>query len=165
MVDPHLTTPLTRSTRNQHSNCDPIFAELLYHFRQPCVLYGCPCPRPSVGRIQILDPTFTTLSKRSTGNQHSNCGPVFAMCLHRFRQLCVFFWCPTATFAPISGIQSEDPSLTTLISYSTRHQHSSCGPIFAKPLYRFSQLCVFFWCPTTSFTIVPISKIQIVDPP
>jgi hypothetical protein len=58
-------------------------------------------PLLPIGKIQFADPSLTILCIRSTGNQRSNCDPVVAMFLYRFRQFCVFRWCPF----PISPLE------------------------------------------------------------
>jgi hypothetical protein len=105
-----------------------------------------------------------TLSIHSTGNQRSNCDPIVAMFLHRFGQLSVFFWCPRNRLHSVVGrIQGFGPLLITLSNRSTGNHRSSCDPIVAMFLYRFGELSVFFWCPSTRLLTL-VGRIQSVGP-
>jgi hypothetical protein len=145
-LDPMVTTLCIRSTGKQRSNCYPVVAVYLDPFRQLCVFRLCPLSLIYIGNTQYVDSSFTTLIIRSTGNKFSNRDPVVAMFLYRFRQLCVFRWCPIA-LPPIGRIQCADPSFTTLFIRSTGNKFSKCGQIFAMFLDRFRKLCVLFWFP------------------
>jgi hypothetical protein len=112
--------------------------------------------------ILILEPSFTILNIRSTGNQRCNCDPMFAMFLHRFRQLCVFFCCPFTHFLLIATIRYVGPSSFTLIIRSIGNLRSNGDPIVAMILHRLRQFCVFFWFP---FTLLPdFGRIQRMGP-
>lgn len=78
------TILLIRSTRKQLSNCGPIFAMFPYCLFQLCVFFWWPFTRLlRIGRIHV-EASLTILIICSTGNQRSNCGPLFAMFLYRF---------------------------------------------------------------------------------
>jgi hypothetical protein len=150
--NPSLTTLYTCSTRNQRSHCDPIAAVILYCISQLCVVFH--------GPATLVDPSITTLPSPSTRKQRCNFGPIVDVFLDRFHQLCVFFRCPF-TLRPVDvGVQTPQPSLTTLVIRSTRNHGGNCDPLLSLFLYRFSQFCVFFHCP---FACVDVG-VQTLDP-
>jgi hypothetical protein len=102
--------------------------------------------------IQSVDPSVTTLVIRSTGNQLSNCDPIAAMFLYRFRQFWDFCRCSFSLF-PLGKIQWADPSSTPLFMRSTLNQLSNYYPILAIFLYRIRQFCVCFWFPTATLSV------------
>jgi hypothetical protein len=106
---------------------------------------------PLLPAVQNVAPSLTTQDIGSARNHRSNLDPISGTEFrYRFSQLCVFFWCPFASGRlGDGGVQSFDPSFTTLFIRSTRNQRSNWDPIVTELLYCVSELCIFFRCPVT----------------
>jgi hypothetical protein len=135
----------------QHINCDQILSEFLFRISQLCDFFHCPfinVPELMPGsKLSTLSFIIYDTVYSFDPDQISYFGPIIAMFLYRFSQLCVFF---RYSFTSVdAGFQIPDPSLTTLSIRSKGNERSNVVPFVAVFLYRFNQLCVFFRCPST----------------
>jgi hypothetical protein len=115
--------------------------------------------------------SMLALFRRSTLDQHSNCGPILVTVrLHHILQLDVFTCCPftcTSSRRSVDNVIQGMPSVTTLTSRSTRDQRGNCTKTLATVHFHcILQLDVFvFWpCTRASSHWVDVGIIQGILP-